>query len=1375
MTIEPVPAAAHEAATHGLIADRFEVESVLGRGGMGSVYRVRDRQNGRVLALKRLATERARNARMRSLFEREYTALARLAHPRIIEVHDYGIDASGPYYTMELLDGADMSALSPLPFEHACRYLREIATSLALLHARRLVHRDVTPRNVRMTHDDHCKLIDFGALATFGHTGAAVGTPPSMPPEALEGEPLDQRTDLFALGCVAYYMLTGRHAYPASHAQQLPSYWAQPLEPPSAVKPERDRDGALLPAIPPEVDELVLWLLRLDRKERPSSAGTVIDRLDVLLGSTGRDELDLAQSYLLSAPTIGREQPLGDARRCLDQLARGRGAALLFEGPSGSGKSRLLSEIVLDARLHGAAAVQVDGELHERPYATAYAVMRELLELVPQAALAAAAPHAEILGHVVPELLTTLRKPPAQQATDPLLWRSQVHAALRGFLLDLSRKVPLVLLIDNVQRCDHASAAVIATLAREAKRHSIVIAAGLRTEADVLAQAACNSLRQTARSYALLGLTADETRVWFEAVFGDAPNLPRLAQFLHGRVHGSPGGMMELLRVLVQRDELRYRDGVWVLPTEPTELGLPAHAQDIVHRRIAVLSDDARALARALCMYRGAMELELCRSLSGGMAEATLRTALDELVERSVLVLGRQGYAFTRDALREALDQELGSDERFALKRRIADAILSRKNPHVSERLEAGLHLLEAGDARGARLLSQGAVEVCLRSEGIDACARTLAAGLQKLRECDPSPYAAAPLLAALGLAAYMVDRRLDRYSDELVACYDDILGLRMARSLRPFVGKRASTLLGLAVAVLRYRLRPARDRHCSFARLVQVYLTAITALCGKHAICLDRPAIERLVAEIEPLTALGARHTTTFTYDYCRGLGMITGDRLARTYAHWLDLERRMHMDGALSELSREARRLFEGGVHYVLGVLEAFSCDPKVMARIKDLEESQLDIHALIAAQLRLQYHGFRGEADAVARATAQMEACAVQTGYSWQVEAWSAITINLFGGLWRDVLVTKRAMDESGRLAQEVRSLEYHAKNAKAIYVLERGQPRDAAKLLEDALANERPFERIGWCTMSGMLAESLNRLGEHRRAQQLCEDRLRERDPEDAVYGGLHLPLELALINALAGLGEFEQAEQRLQQAIAMHADRESPLILGTLHEAGALIAHARADRKAYSQHLKEVERHFCPLGNAALIARFRRLAALGGKDGDMSAKIASMREVNAFDSTLSNVSDRASAAHHIFTWLMQKCEGLHGYLLARDLNGLELLASSAGDDAPEEAAAIVQRSLESLGRDEATTRFGTEALTATDPEHPETEPLHVHLLSFVEANRFFGEGALILRGHSDRPPRIRYDLLQVAARHLHRLRDAAASSVGDDPQKRRDPA
>ncbi|MET0384514.1 MAG: serine/threonine-protein kinase, partial [Polyangiales bacterium] len=190
------------------IADRYRVRAVLGQGGMGVVYRVHDERDDCELALKQL-TLRGEHAQMATtLFEREFLTLSELAHPRVVQVCDYGVDPEGPYYTMELLPGEDLRTLGKQPWQRACELLRDLASSLAILHSRRLLHNDVSPRNVRCTPDGRAKLIDFGAMSAMGVNKRIVGTPPFTAPETLNQQALDGRSDLYALGALAYGLMT---------------------------------------------------------------------------------------------------------------------------------------------------------------------------------------------------------------------------------------------------------------------------------------------------------------------------------------------------------------------------------------------------------------------------------------------------------------------------------------------------------------------------------------------------------------------------------------------------------------------------------------------------------------------------------------------------------------------------------------------------------------------------------------------------------------------------------------------------------------------------------------------------------------------------------------------------------------------------------------------------------------------------------------------------------------------------------------------------------------------------------------------------------------------------------------------------------------
>ena len=184
------------------VAGRYEARELLGRGGMASVYKAWDETLGAFVALKLLTPEAdgKRSARAIELFEREFHTLVPLSHPRIVRALDYGIEGNQPYYALELLDGGDLRELAPLGWQDVCGVAYEICSALSLLHSRGLVHRDLTPRNVRRTESGQSKLIDFGLLSPMGPTTLLAGTAPFVPPELVRSMSLDGRSDLFSLG-----------------------------------------------------------------------------------------------------------------------------------------------------------------------------------------------------------------------------------------------------------------------------------------------------------------------------------------------------------------------------------------------------------------------------------------------------------------------------------------------------------------------------------------------------------------------------------------------------------------------------------------------------------------------------------------------------------------------------------------------------------------------------------------------------------------------------------------------------------------------------------------------------------------------------------------------------------------------------------------------------------------------------------------------------------------------------------------------------------------------------------------------------------------------------------------------------------------------
>jgi serine/threonine protein kinase len=275
-----------EATFEEAIAEQFRLAGELGRGGMAIVYRATDLRDGSRVALKVLrATSTAGGA---ARFRREIALAARLRHPRILPLLDSGVCGDRLWYTMPLVAGESLGALlhreGRVPIIHAVRMLSEISEALACAHAHGVVHRDLKPHNVLLA-DGHAVIADFGVAkalftATYGDlattqgdhirtaTGAGVGTPAYMSPEQAAGEKsVDHRADLYALGVIAYELLTGAPPFTGQSRQALiTAHLAERPAPPSVHRGD----------IPRALEALVMRLLEKQATNRPGSATDVI-------------------------------------------------------------------------------------------------------------------------------------------------------------------------------------------------------------------------------------------------------------------------------------------------------------------------------------------------------------------------------------------------------------------------------------------------------------------------------------------------------------------------------------------------------------------------------------------------------------------------------------------------------------------------------------------------------------------------------------------------------------------------------------------------------------------------------------------------------------------------------------------------------------------------------------------------------------------------------------------------------------------------------------------------------------------------------------------------------------------------------------------
>jgi serine/threonine-protein kinase len=270
----------------------YEILGWLGAGGMGVVYRAFDSRLGREVAIKLIPEAAAMDAGRVHRFEQEARAAGQLNHPNILAVYDVGTHSGTPYIVSELLEGVPLRSLlsaGALAPRRAIDYARQTAEGLAAAHDKAIVHRDVKPDNLFITHEGRVKILDFGIAKLTGTDeepgrtgsptdtapGMVVGTVGYMSPEQVRGEPVDSRSDIFNCGTVLYEMLTGRPAFARGTAAEVMA----------AILKEDPREP--LPAtVSPALERIVSRCLEKARQARFQSARDLAFGLDVLTGTT---------------------------------------------------------------------------------------------------------------------------------------------------------------------------------------------------------------------------------------------------------------------------------------------------------------------------------------------------------------------------------------------------------------------------------------------------------------------------------------------------------------------------------------------------------------------------------------------------------------------------------------------------------------------------------------------------------------------------------------------------------------------------------------------------------------------------------------------------------------------------------------------------------------------------------------------------------------------------------------------------------------------------------------------------------------------------------------------------------------------------------
>ena len=1192
-------------AALGTVGGRYRLEAELGKGGMGAVYWATDLHTGQEVALKRMLVKKRRSSRKPVLrFQREFHTLASLRHPRIIRAHDYGVDSLGPYYTMELLGGDDlrdvMKARERLPVEETCRLLRDVASALAALHARGLIHRDLSSRNVRVI-DGRATLFDFGVLVNAGWVGDIAGTPAYVAPEMLRGVPVDGRVDLYSLGVLAYSMLTGRKPYGARSLDDLEACWSAPVVPPSSIAP-----------VPEALEDLVLDLLCLEPLGRPPSAAVLIDRLTAIGGLAPDPELAVTPGFTESAALVGRDLELKTLSSLFAEARRGQSRAFTIEAESGAGKSRLLQELAIRTKLEGGLALHVSCEEADGgPYAALAALVDEAFVSAPEETARATAAEAPLLGRVFESVRrahpdTGLER----ELGDPFEDRMRLQAAVVRAVRSLAAARPVVLLVDDVQRCDEASAATFAGLAR-ANVPRLLVGIARRLGEPVRAAAAVESLSSLEPRLRLAGLDPAGLEALLRSVFGDVAHLSRLARWMHQTTGGSPLFCTELTRHMVEAEIVRHDGGTWIVPDEVTQTGVPEGLAAAMRQRVDGLSPAARAVGEMLAVHGIEADIERALALvdasdagrpEGGSMEVF--AALSEMVQQGILADSGERVRFRHDSLREALLAGVEPERRRRLHRQVGRVLLAAGSADdPAAEAEVGWHLYRGGDEeRGAAMLERAGHRL-FEAQALADCIAPLSAALEVRERQDAPDAVIADLSYMLLTAGWISDRQVGAlHSERPLDLFADLGGIRTARRLRRWVGWTLAFVPALIWAGVRWLFRLGEARGPNPIRALSLFALCLTYATAIAYSANQKRKVRRLVERADPFLAFKG-HPPYAAYLTLYAMTDILQGRL-ESAAVRLTEARRLATRKHLNPLKENEKRLADAACRAIRLLVDVNQFNPRLYDDLAAIDASGLVYYQHAAESVRAVRHRYRGEEKKARALEAQMEPTSIQLG-AWSLDLQRLLFAHPAYAFTHDVEGLKRSLDALERRVAEGMELSVRVDITRAEIHRERGDYDEALAILEPLLESldedDHLFRQFGESAAAQTALEAYDYELAARHAQ-LCLD-----DGADPAVRVLLPWLRCQRVMGLAedALGRSYDGAARLERAIAIAEEHDCPVLAGELHEARARVAFAMGDRLLFEVHRLKCGAWLRPTENPGLIAVVEHLVELDRLDRDAS--------------------------------------------------------------------------------------------------------------------------------------------------------------------------
>ena len=656
---------------NGTILDnKYQIQTHLGTGGMGEVYRVLDLEQSQECALKILNTMVDHKAVYRR-FHREFQVLNRFQHPRLVRTYTWGFAEDRPYFTMEYLPGktlekiiADHAHSGRFRASHFFDLIQQIVEGLAYIHAQGAVHRDLKPSNIMVLETEEgieTTILDMGLAklrhlhsASITQTGATIGTAEYMSPEQGKGLWVDHRSDLYSLGIILYEMLTG--VPPFSGQNPISVIMKHIRESPPPI-------GEAHVEIPAQTQQIVLKLLAKEPVDRFQSAEEVLRALPsefVLPGDKQRD----VHRKVMRPQFVGRESEMKTLRAMLKDVLVGEQRVVLISGESGVGKTRLIEELLGDALIHDFLCLK--GASQEEGGQIYGALLNAFQGTVDSVA--------GLPDPVEPDKFSVMER-----------WLQ--------LLKTLRQKQPIVLCLEDIQWLDELTLEFLQYVLRDPEPCPFLLCLTCRwSNLEPLSEEIENFIHSNELAKAtriqLKNLPREEMGYLAASMLGERSIPSDALQSLFRETGGQPLFVVEAIRTLVNADVVRQNvSGDWQWGEFPQTL-LSDDFSEVLYRRIATLPAVQQRVLEYACVFLSDFPFELLAAVWRG-DELELLDVLDELIAEGLLTAcgeDEDQYRFSQELCRRAIYNRMQDVRRRLLHREIGNAL--EKTEHAEELTE---------------------------------------------------------------------------------------------------------------------------------------------------------------------------------------------------------------------------------------------------------------------------------------------------------------------------------------------------------------------------------------------------------------------------------------------------------------------------------------------------------------------------------------------------------------------------------------------------------------------------------------------------------------------------------------------------------------